>query len=180
MTAVRPASPESEATETTAASRPASSAPTVVPPSHSDGPAFFGRHHYSDGPASRGFHRYSPRDPVGPIVHPTGVGHSLGAMVPPTYYGQNPLPHTGTAALVSLAAAAVLPTAASTLGLAQALLASMPFGPGSAPQPPSGAPHGLSAPGEQHPRPQAPLSAGLHGSSPLCSRGNLRRAWISA
>ena len=51
-----------------------------------------------------------------PLVHPTGVGHSLGAVVPPTYYGQNPLSHTATAALVSLAAATVLPTAASHSG----------------------------------------------------------------
>ena len=71
---------------------------------------------HGDGPASRGFHRYGLGDPVRPLVHPTGVGHSLRAVVPPTFYGQNPLPHTGTAALVSLAAAAVLPTAAGHPG----------------------------------------------------------------
>ena len=76
----------------------------------------------------------------------TGVGHSLGAVVPPTFYGQNPLPHTGTAALAPpwLQPLSFLKQLA-TLGLAQALPARMPFGPGSTPQPPSsGAPHGLS------------------------------------
>ena len=137
---------------------------------------------HGDGPAPHGFHRYGPGDPAGPLVHPTGVGHSLGTVFPPTFYGQYPLPHTGTAALLSLAAAAVLPTAASHPGPDfWSPPATMPFGPGSAPQPQSsGAPHRLSAPGGgggggggPHPRPRAPLSAGLHGSSPLCSRGNL-------
>ena len=111
-----------------------------------------------------------------PLVHPTGVGHSLGAVVPPTFYGRNPLPHTGTAALASLAAAAVLPTAASHPGP----------GSGSSGQDALlvrvdssaslfwGAPQALST----QVRPQAPLLACLHSSSPLCSRGHLWRGWI--
>ena len=45
---------------------------------------------HGSGPASRGHHRYGPGDPVGPLVHPTGVGHPLGwAVVSPTIYGWN-------------------------------------------------------------------------------------------
>ena len=49
-------------------------------------------------------------------MHPTDFGHSLGAVVLLTFYGWNPLPHPGTAALASLTAAGVLPTAASHSG----------------------------------------------------------------
>ena len=74
-------------------------------PSHGDGPAFFGRHRYGSG------------DPVGPLDPPTGVEHPLErAVVSPTIYGWNPLLQPGTAALASLAAAAVLAAAASHSG----------------------------------------------------------------
>ena len=138
-------------------------------PSHGDGPVFLCCHRYGDGPASPasgGFHRYGPGDPLGPLVHPAGVGRPLGwAVVSPTIYGWTPPPHPGTAALVSLTVASVLPTAAGHSGPGSGSSGQDALLAGSAPQPPSSGsppvhppPQGVPVPRRGRILPTEPLS----------------------
>ena len=106
-TAAQPTSPVSEARETTAGGHCG----------HGCLLSSLGCHRYSDGPPYCGLLRYSPGDPVGTLVHPTGVEHPLGwALVSPTIYGRIPMPQPETAAPAPIVPAAVLPAAASHSG----------------------------------------------------------------
>ena len=135
MTATWPALLESKARETTAALRPASSAPTVVPPLTVTAQPLVASTVTAQGTQS------------GPSYTPQGSGIPWGPWFPQPIIGRTPCPTQEQQPLPPWLQPLSSLQQLATLGLAQALPARMPFGPGSVSQPlSSGVPHSLSAP----------------------------------
>ena len=185
-TATWPASSNSKARETTAASWPLSSTPpptgarkasatlseageitttlwpaaTVVPPPPSpygDDPASLGRHRHGYGLTYCGLHRCCPGDPVGLLVQTTGVDTPCGGpWFPPQFVGGFPGPSQGQQPLPPWLQPLSSLQQLATLGLPQALQARIPFWPGSPSQPSSSG----SPMGSQHPGGAAPSQPG--------------------